>query len=664
MSPIRSSVLALCGLVLPILAVHADDDLTRVTSVAPNQQIPLTDFFRPPLFRNPELNDAGTCFAATLIDAQDGKFGLLVEHLDDGKSETLEGPESYHWLDDNHLLCQVADESTGYFGTVVASVGHLTGAYAIDRRAFLYPLSIPRDDRMEPLIWLGYTFNGVNSGSEVGVLKINAKVPLPPPGDNVGNRHEGDGYGIQATVVHAYPVPAGRYQAGYFCDGMGHLEFAVTETDGYFKLYRLTGDTWTACPVNLDDIDVLGAGDKPGELIVLGPRTPGHPRAVRRLDAATGRLGEVLYQDFHYDPQAVRLYRHPITRQVIGLRFDGEDRTTVWFLKSYKALQAEIERSLPMKNVAVNILGSSLDERRFVISVYSDVMPTAYYSIDLDKGTLGLIKSTRPWIDPARMHHQQILHYVTRDGHRLEGYVTFPSGVSKRHPAPLVVIAHNGPSSRDSWGWDPEAQFLASRGYAVLQPNYRGSLGYGWEFPKFTEWKYGGMPGDVIDGAKALLKTGYVDSSRVAVMGTGFGAYLALSCLESDPSLFRCGVLLSGSYDLKRFMSTASRDFPTKAYYDLMKRHLGDPAKDAAEYDRLSPLQHVDKVKVPVFLSYLSFDRVQDNQARKLMSALDASHVPYEKVMVGEEYRIITFKRPFKIYGGVEAFLARNLGSH
>ncbi len=656
-----ASALVGLALLIPCVCAKPTDDLDRITPVAADEPIPLTDFFRPDLFTNPQLNDAGTCFAATLTNVREESFGLLLDHLDTNKVETIGGPVHYRWLDDDHLICQVWVEDLNYYGTTVVSVGDPGKDYWLENRFFLDPLSIPRDDRMEPLIWLRYRFNGLSGGSEVGVMSIDARVHLPPATGVFGNHSSASGFGIGATVNHVYPIPKGGIQSDYFCDKMGHLAFAETEKDGYHKLYRLDDDKWIECPIDLDQVEVLAVGDRPNELIVLGPREPGHPRAVQRMDAVTGTLGEELYRDPRYDPEAAYFYRHPVTRQIIGMTFNREAPSTVWFLPEYKNLQSRIERSLPFKKVIVNIMGSSLDEHRFVVSVRSDVLPVAYYQIDLSKGTLGLIKSTRPWIDPARMHPMRIVSYKTRDGHEVEGFLVLPTGATKAHPAPLVVIPHDGPRMRDFWAWDAEAQFLADRGYAVFQPNYRGSPGYGWQYPLFEEWRFEKMPSDVIDGVKRLLGTGLIDKDRIAAMGDGFGAYIALRCMEEEPTLFRCGVLMSGTYDWTKYMSTANREFSTTIDFDIMKRHLGDPTKEAERFTAMSALRQIDRLKAPVFVSYYNYMIVEEEQGRALLSALENHHISYEKVVVGSEFRRITFKRAFKIYAGVESFLAQHL---
>ena len=135
--------------------------------------------------------------------------------------------------------------------------------------------------------------------------------------------------------------------------------------------------------------------------------------------------------------------------------------------------------------------------------------------------------------------------YRTRDGMVIEGYLTLPEGSKNGKPAPLVVFPHGGPWLRDVWGFNPWVQWLASRGYAVFQPNYRGSPGYGWRYPEADKYDFVKMRNDVTDGVAALIQSGLVDRGRIAIVGQSFGGYLALCGAAFEPDLYRCAITLS-----------------------------------------------------------------------------------------------------------------------
>jgi dipeptidyl aminopeptidase/acylaminoacyl peptidase len=244
------------------------------------------------------------------------------------------------------------------------------------------------------------------------------------------------------------------------------------------------------------------------------------------MDAATGKLGDVLYENPGYDFTGW-LFRHPVTHEIVGLHNNTSGPRTVWFTDGYRNIQKALNAFFPGK--IVEVIDSNKEGNRFLVDVFSDTQPPIYYWVDLEKHILGLVKNSSPWIDPARMQPMNVMKFKTRDGHELDAYVTMPTGASKQHPAPLVVLPHGGPWFRNVWGFDHEAQFLASRGYAVLQPNYRGSSGYGWMFPEKDRFAFRKMSDDVTDATKTLLASGMIDSRRIAIMGGSFGGYLAIS---------------------------------------------------------------------------------------------------------------------------------------
>lgn len=154
-----------------------------------------------------------------------------------------------------------------------------------------------------------------------------------------------------------------------------------------------------------------------------------------------------------------------------------------------------------------------------------------------------------------------------------------PAGASKEHPAPLVVLPHGGPWARDSWGFNPEVQFLASRGYAVFQPNYRGSTGYTWRFPDEDQWAFRKMHDDVTDGVKAMLTTGVIDGDRIAIMGASFGGYLAIAGAVNERNLYRCAITIAGVFDWEQVIKEAKGSEYSRAQYGILRRHLGNPKK-------------------------------------------------------------------------------------
>ena len=654
------------------VGVFADEkiDLHRLAPVPADQPIPVQDFFRPPLFARPKLNATGTWFAAS-IDLGD-HTGLMTCDLSNMKFDFLKGSAnkdlySFTWLDRTKLVTSWTSDRLYAVGLFVTDATRLKDNYAIESYSATELIGVPRREPMKPLVWIRQ--NAYDEGKDLGVVQIDATKRLgrnrdTQPGSMQAEaaEEETSQYGARASIIDKYPSPgSGDVVVGYMADKDGQLEFGLTANNGVYELFRLVVGKWQKCPVDLDTIDIVGAGDKSNELIVVGPRQNGKPRALQRLDAVSGNLGEVLLQDESYDAEDCQLYRHPVTGTVLGVWFLHSQFVTAWFDPAYRDVQKLLETRFPGQ--VVQILGSDEKEGRFFVRSYSDRQPVTYYSLDLHAHTVGLIKCAEPWLDPARMLPMRIMKVKTRDGHHLEAFLTLPAGASKDHPAPLVVLPHGGPWARDEWGFDREVQFLASRGYAVLQPNYRGSTGYNWMFPATDQWAFRKMHEDVTDAVKTLLSTGFIDRSRLAIMGTSFGGYLAACGAAFEPDLYRCAIAISGVFDWAQVMKEAKYDQYSSAKFGILRRFLGDPNKRTEDFDAISPLRHVDQMKIPVFVAHGKEDNIADvAESRRLIIELEKFHVPHEVMIVGGEgHGMHYLKNEVALYSRLEDFLAKNL---
>jgi dienelactone hydrolase len=652
--------------------LHADPkiDLERITPVPADRPIPTQDFFRPLALRQPTINRAGTHIAA-LVTVGEDKHMLMVYGIANASVDTL-GSRNDHdiynvlWLTNTRVLFQISSRKMFGLGIMAADVGDLAHAFAIQQYCGSSLVSIPLKSPNHPLVWNRYEFetdrdtgvavldSDVRSGGIVDLTSADSSMGMLEKFAKVREQN-------QRCILDNYALPPGPgLTSGYLADSQGELAYAYTSHEGNLGLYRLQDRRWLPCPVDLEAIDILGGANTPGQLLVRGPSVGGKPQPLQLMDAATGKLGDVIIQDAIYDFNGW-LYRNPANGEVLGAVFNRSGPRTYWFNEQYRALQKILDGMFPGQ--VAQIIGSDDQHRIFLVGTYSDRAPVSYHWVDLEQRKAGLFKNSAPWIDPARMRPMQILQFKTRDGHKLDAYLTLPAGASKEHPAPLVVLCHGGPWARDNWGFDSEAQFLAHHGYAVLQPNYRGSTGSVGRFPADDEYDFVKMHADVTDAVKTALRVEAIDRTRVGIMGGSFGGYLAVSGVAHEPDLYRCAVTIAGVFDWAMQVLSEKYDQYTTPYYGRLVKKLGDPKKDTAKYDAMSPIRFVQNIRVPVFVAGGKDDRIVElTQSRKLIAALDSRRIPYEKYFVsGEGHGMAYLKHEVELYDRILVFLEKHL---
>lgn len=276
--------------------------------------------------------------------------------------------------------------------------------------------------------------------------------------------------------------------------------------------------------------------------------------------------------------------------------------------------------------------------------------------------------SRRPWNHPERMGATRFLRYKARDGLEIPGYLTLPPGREAKN-LPLVLVVHGGPFVRGHfWNWDREAQFLASRGYAVLQSDYRGSFGYGWRHHVAGRRQWGlAMQDDLTDGVLHLAAQGIADRNRVAIMGASYGGYAVMMGLAKDPDLYRCGINIVGVTDLELMGTATWSDVSVESReFELwFTEHVGSLSKERERLRAASPARLADRIKKPVLIAHGFNDvRVPIEHAERMRAALErVGRVRPEWVVYEDEaHGFLREKNNFDFYARVERFLAAHMG--
>ena len=651
-----------------VCAAAGQSDLERVRPVPADQPIPLSDFFRPELMKAPVMNLAGTHIAAPILANQD-QYALMVEDLNTKKLETAGAlPDcdvhSVWWMGDDRVLYTFAARKLGDIDILAAAVGKVDRPYPVIQGYSKIVVCVPYASPTQPLVWMQ---GGNETGHDEGVSVVDASLNSGRLVDLLSLTVSGTDYSDVKDInirhsLQNFPAPAGGVTERYICDVDDALAFAINSKNGVETLYRRVDRSWERCPVDLDEVVIVDAGNKPGELLVLGPRQAGKPRALQFMDAATGKLGDVVLQDPQYDFNGV-VYRDRATpHKILGLRFQRNAPVTVWFDPNMRAVQGLLDAQY--KGQIVQIVDWNRAMTRFVVGHYTDRQPIAYDWVDLEKKAAGPINESRPWLAASRMHPTVIFQYKTKDGRKLDAYLTLPAGASQQHPVPMVVIPPSDPTTdRAVGGFDATAQFLASRGYAVLKPNLRGSPGYSWAFPHEDEWDYLKMNDDVSAATHTAIRTKLIDPRHVAIVGTQFGGYLAAQGVSTEPGLYCCAVTIDGTYDWAALVAQSKYNENDSPYHGWLVRRLGDPNENKAKYDALSPLRHADQIKVPMLVAFgRGSSPVEIGQPHDLLSALERNHVPHEDMIVNDErHGILYLDKQLELWQRIDAFLARNL---
>jgi len=338
---------------------------------------------------------------------------------------------------------------------------------------------------------------------------------------------------------------------------------------------------------------------------------------------------------------------------------EGLKPQTVWFDGRMAGLQASIDAALPGH---VNQLQAT-DGTQMLVTTSSDTDPGKYLLLDTKKMTLKAIATARPEIAPARMQPMQLFHYPSFDGLSIPAYLTLPGRPDK--PAPTIVLIHGGPQARDHWGWHQDVQLYASRGYAVFQPQFRGSSGFGKHFEEAGYGQWGqAMQADITAGVRYLIDHKIADPDRICIIGGSYGGYAALWGLAQAPDLYKCGVSLAGVSDLEKELRVDSDISKSAIGREIWRNRVGDPTLMKATFDSVSPLQHADRIKAPVLLAHGKLDeRVPMLQGRQMYDRLRALHKDVQWLdFYNEGHSLWQVDNQRDFYDAVFGLLERTIG--
>lgn len=641
---------------------------------------PVQAFMRTPAFAQPRMSPDGARIAALAEGAQGRRVLVVIEPADLKKSRVVAAFSDadvghFEWVNNGRLVYTAADSDRG------GADQYPPGLYAVDAdgsdlrqlvdRQFRGVVTGGRgaQDRALPFTTWLLAPTRTRATDDVYVVHYPIDVRSWRPGaewpDPVLMR-------LDTRTGRATPAARGTPpgQGTWLIDANDEPRVAVRQRDGVIRVYQRIGDG-TEWQELLQFPAIGGEGFRP-HLI--------RPDGKYLVTARRGRDTEALYV---YDPATRQFEAEPLVsvagfdhtggvitggkagEQFLGVRVDADAPATVWVAPRYRRLQELIDARLTGR---VNLLtvAEAPDARYAMVESFSDRVPPTYFIAAVDSGELTQIARAYPDIEPDRMGRVRFERIAARDGLSIPTYITSPAGAGNQ-PLPTVVVVHGGPWVRGGrYGWRPDAQFLASRGYRVLAPDFRGSLGYGFRHFQAGWKQWGGtMQDDLLDVVQWAVKQQLTDPQRVCVLGASYGGYAALMALARDGDTFRCGASYAGVTDIGLMFTANWTDMTDSVRRYSLRPLVGDPVADADALKAASPLHNAARIQRPLLLAHGTHDlRVPLEHGRRFREALARTNPAVEWAEYGDEgHSLGRMDNRVDFWQRVEAFLARQLGA-
>ena len=656
--------------VLFVFAALVLGTLAETSSSAPVLQ-PIESFTKRPVLSDVTLSPSGERMAV-IIHNTEGRRMLAVMNLNPVGEVKIVG--SFNdadvtrvvWVNDKRLVYEAFQEGprvrAGGAGTFAVNFDGSSGRQLISWRSALDSTKSSIVSRVLPYGW--FLRSPVDSeGDEVFVERVIR--------DNLDEVKKIELARLNVSTgelrIQSFGLPDGA--SSWLLDTQYQPRVVTAYLGGRTKVHWRdpATDKWT----EVADFDSFsGAGfnpmliDSDGQLIV-GARAGSDTTALYTFDLAEKKLkAEPLLKISGFDLSS-RPEVDQRTNRLLGWHFTADRPGSYWFDDQIDGIQQSIDKALPVGRSNRLHCGRCQSSRFFVVESRSDQQPGEYFLYDREKVSMQRIGAARPWVDEAKQGKRSYHRVTTRDGLSMPVYVTHPVGSKPTDALPAVVLVHGGPWVRgSSLVWEAEAQFVASRGYRVLQPEFRGSSGYGSKHFR-ASWKQWGltMQDDLVDAVQWASKQGLVDPSKVCVAGGSYGGYASLMAPIATPGVFKCAASFAGVTDIDLLYAITWSDFSEEYKRFGMPVLVGDRVKDAAQLARTSPLKRAAEIKVPVLLGHGSYDlRVPIKHATDFYDAARAAGVNIERVVyAGEGHGFFDPINQVDYYARLEKFFAKAL---
>jgi dipeptidyl aminopeptidase/acylaminoacyl peptidase len=646
--------------------------VTAGAQAAPTPPIPAAAFYGPPQIHAAALSPSGRWLALT-TGAASGRIGLAVFDLKAWKPLTMAANLTdadvgeFHWVNDDRLVFSLTDRQRGG-----GDQRFWPGLFSVRYDGTELRQLVKFDDPF---------FSARRTGPELlGVSHDLMHVPAGGGDEVIVGEWRYDGQGEFDTIIpKRLNVVTGRAlslaigappNVGYWLfDHRGEPRVAVSRRGGRSTVHwRGPGaDGWQVLSEHpsMDAPFTPAFVDNSGALFVTVSRGAEGTSVLKRFDFATGKPeAEPMVSTPGFDVRG-GLISETAGDTVLGVRVVTDAETTIWFDRRLAALQQEADRRLPGHVNRLVCRRCSEPDMTVLVYAFSDRDPGQFWIYRAQDESWRRVSERREAIDPKRMARVEFERIKARDGLEIPVWLTIPPG-PRDTPRPAVLLVHGGPWLRHGqWRWDDDAQFLASRGYVVIEPEFRGSTGYGQKLYR-AGWRQWGqaMQDDLADALAWATTKGLVDGKRVCIAGASYGGYATLMGLVRHPELFRCGVAWVGVTDPRlMFQWRWGYDVGVEGREHSYPTLIGDPVKDAAMLDSVSPVLLADRIKAPLLLAYGGEDRrVPLVHGTRMRDALTAAGRPPQWVVYSDEgHGWYKLENQLDFARRMEDFLARHL---
>lgn len=599
------------------------------------KRIPLRDFFRNPEQSRFQISPDGNTIA--FMQPYQNRMNVFVRPRTGGPavritSETERDVAGYFWKGSRRIVFLKDFKGDENFHLVSVDSD---GQNLVDLTPFDKVRAMVVDDRYENDDEMLVALNKRNPEVfDVYRIDLNSK-QLTLLAENPGN--------ITGWVTDH----AGRIRLAIATDGVNASIMHRPDDNSAFATVITTNFRQQIAPLFFDFDN---------KLLYAGSNINRDKAAIVRLDPATAKEESLIFEHPEVDVGGLDWSRK--RKVYTEVQFVTWKRERKFFDAEIQAIHADLERQLPGHEI--DLQSSDKDEMLFVVAAWNDRTQGARYLYDAATKTLTKLAEIAPWLDENELAEVTPITYQARDGLTIHGYLTLPRGGGKN--LPMVVIAHGGPWARDVWGYDPEAQFLANRGYAVMHMNFRGSTGYGRKFweASFKQWGRA-MQDDVTDGVKYAIAQGIADPKRIAIYGGSYGGYCTLAGLAFTPDLYACGIDYVGVSNLFTFLKTIPPYW--KPMLDMFYEMVGNPETDKELLAAASPALHADKIRAPLLIAQGAQDpRVNIEESNQMVAALNKHGVDVEYIVKDNEgHGFHNEENRFEFYEAMERFLEKHL---